>query len=50
MPTPRRWTFPKVVLSAVSDTKMIGIRAGMDDHRFLGIWAVVANGRIFVRS
>jgi hypothetical protein len=40
--------FPKRVLAAVDDSGVLRIRAG-DDHRFLGIWGVVANGRVFVR-
>jgi hypothetical protein len=43
---PRR--FPKRVLAAVDESRVLRIRAG-DDHRFLGIWGVVALGRIFVR-
>ena len=31
--------------------KIFGIRAGMDStHRVIGIWAVVVEGRVFVRS
>jgi hypothetical protein len=29
---------------------MLAIRAGMDSHRFVGIWVVVARDRVFVRS
>jgi hypothetical protein len=29
---------------------MMGIRAGMDSHRFVGIWVVVVRDRAFVRS
>lgn len=29
---------------------MIGIRAGVNPHRFIGIWAVVVENRVFVRS
>lgn len=28
----------------------IRIRAGANDHRFIGIWFVMVNGRVFVRS
>ena len=42
--------FSKPVLAAINDEHMIGVRAGLAEHRFLGIWAVVANGRVFVRS
>jgi len=42
--------FPKRVLAAVDESSVLRIRAGADDtHRFLGIWGVVALGRIFVR-
>jgi hypothetical protein len=29
---------------------MLAIRAGTAPHRFIGIWAVVVDGRVFVRS
>ena len=29
---------------------IIGLRAGTQPHRFIGIWAVVVEGRVFVRS
>jgi hypothetical protein len=29
---------------------VVGIRAGSAPHRVIGIWAVVVDGRIFVRS
>ena len=48
MTTKRR--FPEDVLAAVRDGKMIHIRAGTRPHRFIGIWAVVVEGRVFVRS
>jgi hypothetical protein len=38
------------VLEAIRDGKIIGIRAGIEPHRFIGIWAVVVEGRVFVRS
>ena len=42
--------FSKRVLAAVDESGVLRIRAGADDtHRFLGIWGVVALGRIFVR-
>jgi hypothetical protein len=42
--------FSKRVLAAVDESSVLRIRAGADDtHRFLGIWGVVAQGRIFVR-
>ncbi len=40
------------VLAAIRDNKykILGIRAGTKPHRFIGIWAVVVEGRVFVRS
>jgi hypothetical protein len=43
-------TFPGKILAAIRDDKMLRIRAGMGLHRFIGIWAVVVEGRVFVRS
>src|SRR3954467_3746696 len=42
--------FPVDVLAAIRDGKILGIRAGSAPHRFIGIWAVVVEGRVFVRS
>jgi hypothetical protein len=42
--------FPKAVVAAVDRGKRLGIRAGLAPHRIIGIWAVVVEGRIFVRS
>ena len=44
-----RKRFPKRVVDSLRDGKMLGIRAG-DEHRFIGIWVVVVEGRVFVRS
>jgi hypothetical protein len=38
------------ILAAIRDGKILGIRAGHQPHRFIGIWAVVVEGRVFVRS
>lgn len=47
--TARRFSRP--VLAAIDESKVFGIRAGSrSDHRFIGIWAVVVNGRVFARS
>ena len=48
MKTKRR--FPAKILAALRDDKMLRIRAGTGPHRFIGIWAVVVEGRVFVRS
>jgi hypothetical protein len=37
------------VVKALADAKIIGLRAGLDQHRFLGVWVVVVDGRAFVR-
>jgi len=42
--------FPKLILAAIRDGKILGIRAGTRPHRIIGIWAVVVEGRVFVRS
>ena len=42
--------FPKAVVEAIRDGKILGIRAGTKPHRIIGIWAVVVEGRVFVRS
>jgi hypothetical protein len=38
------------VLAAIREGKIIRIRAGRQPHRFIGIWAVVVEDRVFVRS
>ena len=42
--------FPKPIVDAIRDAKILGIRAGTKPHRIIGIWAVVVEGRVFVRS
>jgi hypothetical protein len=42
--------FPAKTLAAIRDDKILRIRAGKGDHRFIGIWAVVVEDRVFVRS
>jgi hypothetical protein len=42
--------FSKAILAAIHDGHILGIRAGTQPHRFIGIWAVVVEGRVFVRS
>jgi hypothetical protein len=43
-------SFSKSVLTAIDEAKILWIRAGIRPHRFRGIWAVVVDGRVFVRS
>jgi len=42
--------FPKDIVAAIRDGKILGIRAGTKPHRIIGIWAVVVENRVFVRS
>ena len=43
--------FSAGVLSKIQQKRILGIRAGSDgNHRVIGIWAVVVDGRVFVRS
>jgi hypothetical protein len=43
-------TFSKRVVEAIDGAKILGIRAGDGPHRVIGIWVVVVEGRVFVRS
>jgi hypothetical protein len=40
----------KTILTAIDGSYIVRVRAGLAPHRFIGIWAVVVNGRLFVRS
>ena len=42
-------TFSKPVIAALADARIVGVRAGTA-HRFTGVWVVVVDGRVFVRS
>ena len=43
--------FTDELLATINKDKILGIRAGKDStHRVIGIWAVVVEGRVFVRS
>lgn len=42
--------FPADIVATIRDGKILGIRAGTQPHRIIGIWAVVVEGRVFVRS
>jgi len=47
----RRIRFPEDLIASVKKEKILGIRAGRDSkHRVIGIWMVVVEGRVFVRS
>ncbi|HJQ35746.1 MAG TPA: DUF2255 family protein [Thermoanaerobaculia bacterium] len=42
--------FPDAVVASLRKSKILGIRAGSAPHRIIGIWVVVVEGRVFVRS
>jgi hypothetical protein len=43
--------FPTSIIDAMRTEKIIGIRAGTGPtHRVIGVWMVVVDGRVFVRS
>ena len=42
--------FTGKTLAALRDEKILGVRAGTEPHKFIGIWMVIVNGRLFVRS
>lgn len=43
--------FPDEILASLGTEKIVGIRAGSaSTHRVIGIWAVVVERRVFVRS
>ena len=48
MPATRR--FSKAVTTAIAKDKILGIQAGSGDHRFTGVWVVVVDDRVFIRS
>src|SRR5262245_38044507 len=41
--------FPPSVIAALDKSKILGIRSGTE-HRFIGIWVVVVEGRVFIKS
>ncbi len=45
-----RQRFDSDMLASIRDDKILGLRAGTEPHRLIGIWAVVVEGRVFVRS
>jgi hypothetical protein len=42
--------FDKEVVEALKRAKIVGLKAGREEHRFIGLWVVVVEGRVFVRS
>ena len=46
-----RGKLPSTVVAAIDASKIFGVRAGhRSAHRFIGVWPVVINGRVFARS
>lgn len=42
---------PRAAVAAIDASKILGVRAGArSTHRFIGIWPVVVEGRVFARS
>lgn len=46
---PKDAAFADDLLEALRGAKILGVRAG-DGHRYTGVWCVVVEGRLFVRS
>ena len=42
--------FPADVVDLFRKSKIIGIRVGASNHRFIGLWAVVVGHHVYVRS
>lgn len=43
--------FSKELIETLRKEKIIGIRAGTDStHRVIGVWVVIVEGRVFIRS
>ena len=41
--------FDEAIVEAARKAKIVGVRAGTE-HRYTGVWVVVVEGRVFVRS
>ena len=41
--------FPDEIVEALRKAKILGVRAGTE-HRYTGVWVVVVDDRVFVRS
>jgi hypothetical protein len=51
MPVRSKNCFPDDILTTIQEDKIIGIRAGKEStHRVIGVWVVVVEGRVFIRS
>ena len=45
----KKATFTDAIVAALSNAKILGVRAGTE-HRYTGVWVVVVDDRVFVRS
>jgi hypothetical protein len=46
-----RRRLPASVVSAIDASSYLGVRAGArSDHRFIAVWPIVIDGRVFARS
>jgi hypothetical protein len=42
---------PPSIVAAIDESRILGVRAGArSTHRFIGIWPVVIDGRVYARS
>jgi len=41
--------FDDTLVDEISNAKILGVRSGTE-HRYTGVWVVVVDGRVFVRS
>ena len=46
---PKNETFADDIIEALRNAKILGVRAG-SEHRYTGVWVVVIENRVFVRS
>ncbi len=46
---PRHEIFDAAIVEAARNAKILGVRSGTQ-HRYIGVWLVVVDDRIFVRS
>jgi hypothetical protein len=43
--------FPRTVVNAIDEASILGVKAGArSEHRFIGVWPVVVDGRVYARS
>lgn len=46
-----RKRFSRPIVAAIDAAKILGVKAGAgSDHKFVGVWPVVVNGRVYARS